>query len=436
MLETQGFQVRHFRIGAGWLVAFAAVALSACGGSGGSGNTANLRLVNATLSHASLSLLANSTAVVSAASDSASAYAGVSSGSPSLQVNDATSGAVLATIAPTLVKDTHSALVAYESGGSVRMAVIGEDSTVPSAGTAVLRVFDAATDAGAIDVYVTDPAVDITMLSSPTFSFTSSTSVLASPFLSFGPGTFRIRVTGSGNPSDLRLDIASVVLTSQEIATVILTPTAGGTLANGAVLQQQGSYAATRNTSARVRLAAAVSGNATVTASAGATAIGTNVIAPAIGAYVNVPAGSAINVSVNGASVAAPAATLAAGSDATLLVYGNAASATATLIADDNHLPVSAGSFKFRLINGITGAATPLTLDVNFAVVASNIAPGSASSYTVVTATAATHLVVSSPTNPDVYTTVPDPNLPGNAVFTLFMLGDASAPVHLLRRDR
>ncbi|MGZ5250988.1 MAG: DUF4397 domain-containing protein [Caldimonas sp.] len=437
VLETQGSQVRNFRIRAGWLVAFAAVALSACGG-GGSNNQASVRLVNATLTHASLNLLANSTAVVSAtATDTVSAYVGVDAGSPSLQVNDATSGSVLATTAPTLAKDSHSALVAYESGGSVRTAMIAEDTTVPSAGTAVLRVFDAATDAGSIDVYVTDPATDITTLSAPTFSFPSSTGVQSSNFLAFGPGTYRIRVTGSGNPADLRLDIASVVLASQQVATVILTPTSGGTLANGSVLTQQGTYTATRNSSARVRLAAAVSGNAVVTAGAGAASIGTGVIAPAIGAYTNVPAGSAISVSVNGTAIAAPAATLAAGSDATLLVYGNAGSATATLITDDNHLPVSTSNFKLRMINGVTGAATPLSLDVNFAVVASNVTPGSASTYAVVTAGTATHLDVTSPASlTPIYTTNPDLSIPGNAVFTLFMLGDASAPIHLLRRDR
>ncbi|MEP7301291.1 MAG: DUF4397 domain-containing protein [Caldimonas sp.] len=430
--------MRNSSIRAAWLIAFATAALTACGGGGGSSDMANVRVVNATLTHASLSLLANSANAVAATPlDTASAYASITAGSPALQVNDAGSGAVLATTSPTVATDQHYALVAYESGGSVRTAVIGEDTAVPTAGTAILRVFDAATDAGAVDVYVTEPATDITTLSSPTFSFPTSTSVQASSFLSFGPGTYRIRVTGSGNPADLRLDIASLALTSQQIATVLLTPTTGGTLANGGVLLQQGAYSATRNASARVRLAAAVSANATVTATAGAASIGSAVIAPAIGAYTNVPAGSTITVSVNGVPVAAPATALAAGSDSTLLIYGNAASPTATLIADDNHLPVSTSTFKLRLLNGITGAATPLTLDVNFAVVASNVPPGTASAYSVITTSAASHLDVTSPASlTPIYTSNPDPTLPGSSVFTLFMLGDASAPIHLLRRDR
>ncbi len=432
--------MRNFRIRVGFIVAFAAAALVACGG-GGSSSSANVRLVNATLTHASLNLLANATSVVTAtAVDTASAYVGVPTGSPALQINDATSGAVLATTAPTIASGQHFAVVAYESGGIVRTAVVAEDTVAPTTGTAELRVFDTATDSGAIDVYVTDPAVDITTLSSPTFSFAASTSVQATGFLSFSPGTYRVRITGAGNPADLRLDIPSVVLANLDIATVILTPTTGGTLANGAVLMQQGTYTATRNTSARVRLAAAVSNSASVTAAAGGISIGAGVTSPQIGAYTNVPAGSAINVSVNGASIGAPATPLTAGSDSTLLVYGNAGSAVATLIADDNHLPSVTTNFKIRILNGLTGAAAPLTLDANFAVIASNVAPGTASSYAIVpagTAGSLTHIDVTSPSSlTPIYTQ--DIPIPGNSVFTLFMLGDASANpvVHLLRKDR
>lgn len=419
------------------VMAFATAALAACGGGGGSDGSASVRLVNATLTHASLDLLANSkTIVTGTALDTASAYVDVDDGSPSLQVNDATTGAVLAVTAPTVTDGQKFALLAYESGGSVRTAVISEDVTAPPSGTAIVRVFNAATDAGSIDVYLTDPAVDITTLSSPNFTFTSSTSVQASNFVSFGPGTYRLRVTGAGNPSDLRLDIPSVVLASQQVATAILTPTAGGTLANGSVLIQEAAYTATRNTSARVRLLAAVAGSASVSATAGGSPIASNVVAPAIGTYVNVPSGSAIGVTVNGTAIAAPAGTLAAGSDTTLMVYGNPGSATATLITDDNHLPTATNNYKLRLVNGLTGAAVPLTMDVNFGNVASNVQPGTASPYSVLPASSSTQISVTSPSNlTPIYAPSPFP-VPGGAVFTLFMLGDASAPVGVLRKDR
>ena len=427
------------------VMAFAAAALAGCGSSGGSDKNGSVRLVNATLTHASITLLENGDPIVTGtAKDTASDYVDVDSGSPSLQINDATTGAVLSVTAPTVAEDQKFALVAYESGGAVRTSVITEGTPVPPANTAIIRVFNAATDAGSIDVYITDPSVDITTLSSPTFTFTASTSVQASNFLSFGApspagATYRVRVTGTGNPSDLRLDIPSVTLLSQRVATVILTPTAGGTLANGSVLIEDGLYTATPNTSARVRLVAAVTNGATVSATAGSTPIGTNVIAPAIGTYVSVASGSALNITVNGASVGAPAGTLAAGSDSTLMVYGNAASATVNLIADDNHLPAASSNYKLRLVNGLTGAAVPLTMDVNFGNVASNVLPGAASAYSVLGQSAVTQISVTSPSSlTPIYPVPPNSTVAilGGNVFSLFMLGDAGAPIGVLRKDR
>jgi hypothetical protein len=149
-----------------------------------------------------------------------------------------------------------------------------------------------------------------------------------------------------------------------------------------------------------------------------------------------VPASSTLNVSVNGASVAAPAATLVPGSDATLLVYGSAAAPTASLITDDNHLPTTTSNLKLRLLNGLTGAAQPLTLDAAFAVVASNVAPGTASPYAVVASSTALRVDVFSANGLTPIYSDSSLSVPGNAVYTLFMLGDAAAPIPLLRRDR
>lgn len=437
--------MRKFRVWAGLVAILATAILAGCGGHGSS-NTANVRLVNATLTHASISLLSNSSAVVSGtALNSVSGYSGVSSGSQTLQINDATTNTVLATTVPSLAGSEHYAVVAYESGGTLRTTLIQEDTAAPSSGTANLRIFNTATDAGAIDVYVTDPNATLSTISTPTFSFASSSSTQASGFLSLATGTsgtpYRVRVTGAGNQADLRLDVTSFTLMSGLNATMLLTPTVGGTLVNGSLLVEQGAYSAFANTSVRIRLAAAVTPGASVsaaaTAASGTTAIATAVTAPSVGAYTVVPAGASLNITVNGNSVAAPpASALAAGSDLTLLVYGAAGSPVANLIADDNHLPTSVTNFKIRLVNGITGSgATPLTLDANFGVIASDVLPGNASVYGVVGASVATRLDVISPTNPTPVYSESNLNVPGNAVYTLFMLGDSAAPIHLLQRD-
>jgi hypothetical protein len=430
--------VLKFRFSLGPVLALCAVVITACGGNNNSSSNASVRLVNATLTHSSLTFLANSAIVGTAtALDSVSDYAGVVAGSPTLQVNDAVTASALATLSPSLGGGAHYALVAFENGGVVRTTIIAEDVVAPAAGTASLRAFDAAPDAGAIDIYVTDPAADIATLTSPTFSFGTSTVLQTSGFLSITPGTYRIRVTGAGNTADLRLDIPSVVVTSTEVASVFLSPTTGGTLVNGAFLVQQGTYTAARNTNARVRLAAAVAGGAAVTASSGTKPLGAAVVSPAVGAYTLVPAGGPLTISVNGASVAAPANVPTVGSDTTLLIYGAAAAPTASLIIDDNHLPAVATNLKLRLVNGITGTTPPpLTLNAAFAVLASNIQPGTASAYGVVGASTALRLDVFSPASLTPIYSESNLSVPGNAVYTLFMLGDAGAPIHLLQRDR
>ena len=428
--------MRNFRVWAGLATMFAAMSLVGCGGHGSS-NAASVRLVNASLTHAALDLLANSTTVESnTAINTVSAYASVGTGSVALQINDSTTNTVLTTTAPTLASGGNYAVVAYESGGTLLTSVIQENTATPASGTANLRIFNTATDAGAIDIYVTDPSVNLSTLSTPTFSLASSSTTLATGFLSLASGTtYRIRVTGSGNVADLRLDIPAVTLSNQQNATVLLTPTTGGTLVNGSVLVEQGTYSATPNANSRVRLISAVTGGATVAASVGTTPISTTQTSPSVGAYTIVPSGATLNITVNGASVGAPATALAAGSDSTLLVYGSAAAPTASLIADDNHLPTIVTNFKLRLINGITGAATPLTLDANFAVIASNVIPGTASAYSVVGSSVYTRLDVFSPSSPIAIYSESTLNVPGNAVYTLFMLGDAGAPIHLLQRD-
>jgi hypothetical protein len=434
---------------AGFVALLMAGLLAGCGGKSSSNSNASLRLINATLTHASISLLANSSpAIPATAIDTVSSYAGVAAGGTTLQVND-DAGAALATTSPSLAGNQHYALLAYESGGTLRTAFIAEETAAPAAGRAALRVFDAATDAGAVDVYVTDPAVDITTgTSSPTFSLPATNSAQSTQFLSFAPATYRVRVTAAGVPTDVRLDIPSIVLASGQLATVIVTPTTGGALANGSVLLQQGAYTAARNTNARVRLAAAVSGGAQVTATAGAPAgnVGNAVVSPFVTGYVVVPAGSAISVSVNGNSVGSPAGTLAAGSDNTLLVHGSPASSTASLVIDDNRLPTLSTNLKIRLLNGLTGAAPPpVRLVANLLIVADNVQPGTASAYpavAVATATPTTLLAVYSTSGgPNLYpagsgSSGTGQTLPPNAVYTLFMFGDSGAPAPFLSRDR
>jgi hypothetical protein len=411
----------------------AVIALSGCGGGGDddSSSNASLRLVNATLTHASLDLLVNTAVAAPAtATDKASAYVSPPSGSVTLQINDAGGGTALATSLSTLTGGNHYTMVAYESGGAIKTVILNEDFVIPAAGVATLRIFDAAAEAGKLDVYVTTNACTSLTGVSPSYSFVSPTTT-TSVSLTQGAGTYNVCATAQGNQNDLRLS-QSITLAGAQVATVVMTPTVGGQLINGALLIQQGTYTAARNPNARVRLAAAVSGGASVAAFAGGVLLDT-LAAPGLGfVYKLVPANSALTVAINGGvAVAAPTAP-AVGADVTLLAYGSAASPTLSLIADDNRLPTD-NTTKLRFINGITGSAGTLTLTANSTLIGNGIAPGTASGYASVPATStATILKLSSSTNSSLLTDGTNV-LSANAVYTILAGGDISAPILLLR---
>ena len=283
-----------------WTVIAAAttsVVLASCGSS--SSSSVSLRLANATLTHPSLDMLVNSSAAVTGTlTDTISSYVAPGSGSDTLQINDSGSGTVLATTVPTLTAGSHYTVVAYEAGGAVKTVVLSEDFTTPVSGSAELRVYEVAPSAGKLDVYITDPATDLSTVTSPTYSFITG---VTTPLLTLSPGNYRVRITGYGNKADLRMDTGAstpVTLTNQEIVTVLATPAAGGVLLNGSTIIEQGAYTASRNTNTRVRLAAAVPGGATVTALAGTTPIDSSV-APNLGYYALVPSSSTHELTVS-----------------------------------------------------------------------------------------------------------------------------------------
>jgi len=418
-------------------VVLASAVLAGCGSSGGdSSDAGSVRLINATLTHPSLDLLQNASLAVSATkTDTVSDYANVPAGSPTFQFNDSGSTTALLTTSATITGGQHYALVAYESGGVVRTNVLTEDFTAPASGTGQFRIYDAAIDAGALDVYITAPGTDLGTVSTPTTGFTAQTFAQSSNLLPYAPGTYQVRVTATGNKTQVLFD-QTVAITDQQILTIALTPSPGGILLDGSMLSQQGPYTPARNTSARVRLAAAVSGGVSVAASAGSSAIDSFTLAPAVGTYAVVPASGALNISVNGGSIGAPASALKAGNDYTLLVYGNGVNATASLISDDNHLPTTTTNVKMRLINGLTGTVSGLTLEADFSPVAINVQPSVSSAYGTVPANNSMELDVTSALSATPIFSRSALSIAGSTVYTLFMVGDSAAPQGLLRKDR
>ena len=89
-----------------------------------------------------------------------------------------------------------------------------------------------------------------------------------------------------------------------------------------------------------------------------------------------------------------------------------------------------------RLLNAMTGQATALSLAANFSPLATGVAPGAASSYGLVAGSTSMRLDVTSDLSSAALYSESALNIGGDSVYTLFMLGDASAPQHVLRKDR
>lgn len=422
-----------------WLPALllsATVAL--IGGCGGASDDddATVRVINASTNYGALDLHVDDTLRSSAiAYGQTSGYIGFEAGSHTTTLTRTGSTTALSSVSRTLSSDYGTTVIAYQADGSLKTAQLSDSESAPSSGRAKLLVFNASPDAGSVDVYLSgssDTLDNATLVASSVSAGSSSGS-----YTTVGSGTYRLRIAAAGSTTDLRLDAASMTLDSQGVYALVVTPTSGGVLVNSLLVRQGGAITQLDTDLARVRLVSAVASSGTVGAAFNGSTLATSVTSPAIGSYALVKAGSATpTISVNGASLSTAAITLAAGSDSTLLVWGPAASASLSVIGDDNRLPASSTSAKIRLIHGASINSNPLTLTANYSAVAENIALGAASTPTSVTAGSSTTIEVSDTTLSTALYSVSDVTLSARGVYTVFMLGSGSSVTGALRKER
>jgi len=167
------------------------------------------------------------------------------------------------------------------------------------------------------------------------------------------------------------------------------------------------------------------------------TSLSSGLRSPTVGAYALVPAGSLSgSVTLEGTALTLPTATLAAGSDSTLLVTSAGGAGTATLIADDNKPAITSTNAKLRLVHGVGALGSSITLTADYSAVATDTPVNSASTPAAITAGTDMRLEATTPTAASSLFLDSAVTLVAGKVYTLFMLGDANAPAGVLRRDR
>lgn len=419
-----------------------ATLVAACGGASDedSGQPA-VRLVNLTQDIASLDLATvddedeTDTDVSALAMDSQSSYQRIGSDVDTLKVTRSGASTALITVATgALTDDTDYSLVAYGYEGAYQYALIADDVDDADDNETTFRVFNAAADAGDLDIYVTEQDVELGDASATVGDLGAGT---LSGQATLDSGTYRLRVTAAGDKDDVRLDIDGLVLPSEGVVTLVLTPGVGGTLVHGHLLAQGGDLTLARNTAVRARVVASVaSGAGAVAVSADGTALEGGLSSPAIGSYVLLPAsGLAFDVTLDGTALTVPDFSAVAGADLTVLVHGPAGGGQVAVISDDNRLPTTSSKAKLRLVNGLGTDSGNLSLTLDYSAVGSNLAAGTASTPKLVTVGSDLLLEVTGGTSSPLYSD-DEVALSANGVYTMFMLNGQGTPKGVLRAER
>lgn len=429
------------------LAALASSALiAACGGGGGDGNgNTTLRAINLTTDLPSLDLYAGDTRRFSAlAPDAVATAVTLEANTYTLEVRRAGGVEPLLNGSYTLAKDKNYTAVIWGREAALRVSTLPEDENtdeITSANGSRVRFFNATTDTGAVDVYLT--AVSSTGDLGEVLPIqTGLTSGSLSGFRDQGAGNWRLRVTGTGDPNDVRLDIPSITLPAKKFSTLVITAGSGGVLVNGTLIEQRAGVTTLKNTKARVRVVASVGAAGNISATLGGSTIIGALRSPGVGPYTLVNSGTQeLVVRANGNVFSTSSRTIAPGADYTLLAYGAETAPTVSLLSDDNRLPNVNTRAKIRLVNGLA-LTEPLTMQVDYLTqtATSDIAQGTASAYAAVTAAGSSRLDITSPTAVDplfTLTAATSTNLlQAQGVYTVFMLGGQSTPAGRLSRDR
>lgn len=420
------------RIACGLVLLGALSGLSGCGG-GADRTKASLRFINASV-YPSLDLRIDDSLRFGAVAYGAGAsYQEIDPDETSSRVTVAGSTTALVSLTPALVRKQHYSLLAWGREGELKTALLDDDQAEPDSGKASLRILNASSDAGALDVYLT---AENDALSGAVAVSSAAAAGTVGSFSTVDSGSWRLRVTGAGDRNDLRLDIRGLTLNSKGVHTLVLTPSTGGVLVQALLLTQQGAITARSVEHARVRVVAALSQGGPVSARLGTQSLLDATASPAVSGYQLVPAGTAsLVVTADAALLASTGASLAAGTENTLLVHAAAGTAAASWISENNARPLSSSNVKLRLVNGLASSTEALSLTASGLPVVSSLLPGAGSVGAEVSTGSASELSVRAAGAAQALYTNTDPKLTANGVYTVFVLGD-STPTVLLRADR
>lgn len=414
---------------------FAGLALGLVGCIEIENSPASARVVNASADYDSLDVYFDDRRLIQGVDyETATGYVTVDADPYTIEYTRAGVTSVLLSENEDLGDDTHTTFVAYGPTGEFGTLRLNEDEKQPDSGNAKVRVANAATDAGSLDVYFTAPDVGLGD-AAPTFSGLAPGSVASLP-VTVDDGTYRLRITAAGSKTDLRYDKTTLMLASGSVTNFVVTGTGGGFLVNVAALPQRGTMTLMRNDMARVRVAAGITDAATITVRTGADTVAAAVPYTTLTGYQLVAAGNtSLEVLVNGAPVLTTGATLDPGADYTLLLYGTVATPAGAMLADANRLP-SGQLAQLRLVNGMSGLGTAINAAVNYSPVIESVPLGAASPLEEISTAVDARIDVTQTSTGSTLYSQTAVDFDAESIFTLVMFGGQGSTTGVLRKDR
>jgi hypothetical protein len=214
------------------------LALSGCGGASND-DTATLRFINGTVDDASADFwLAGAVAYSALANGGAlSSYGSTTAGDVQVALHAAGASTARLTATHAFSSDSNTSVLAYGSlATSLAFKFIDESNAAAASGSFKVRAFQGSPSLGAADVYITNTS-SLSGLS-PTLSLSAYAEL--SSFVTLTAGTYRVRITASGDQSTVLFDFtAGLAVSGTTVLTLLVLPRSSGSLPNVTALPEQ-----------------------------------------------------------------------------------------------------------------------------------------------------------------------------------------------------
>ena len=420
-------------------VCLAAFALAGCGlNPSGKGTGTTLRVANLIPSSTSVSVTAGGTAYMSGAPfETTTGYQDISAGDYVFNVNIAGATAPAFTIAQTLLNVTAYTFVAFGAPANVSGVLLTDTlfTNIPTGNFAV-RLTNASPTAGLLDIYLTAPGADLSVVSPIVSSIIYQAS---SGFVNVPLGNYELRLTRAGT-KEVVFDAPFPAAAEGVGQTVVAYTRGSGRLVNVLLLTTGGPATIINNRLAQIKAVNASSVTSPLNVFVDGSLTIANIPYTAASNYQDVNAGvRTITVeaaATPGATLLTTSPTLAGATDTSMALYGSAGALGALVLTDFNVSALIARA-QVRFVN-VSPDLPSIDVYANGVAAASGVLQNSASAYAMLDAVAAGtsyrfDFDPAGATTPVL--TLPAVTLIAGSIYTIYVMGPATALQGIVVQD-